>query len=62
MASNNRSENDLKSENDRYIVDCCLKSLGFYNFLRGFRWAYKQRDLHPRVGVLIGGNKKLCEN
>ena len=40
-----------------HTVNCLFLALqgpgGLYKFVRGFRWAYKQRGLYPR-GLIIG--------
>ena len=40
--------------------------MGLYNFVRGFRWAYKQRGLysegaHIRRGLISGINKTVLK-
>ena len=40
-------------------VNCRSQALGLYNFVRGFRWAYKRRGLYPGGGgIIITGIKE----
>ena len=43
----------------KHTVKSHFKVLGFYNFIRGFEWAYKRGDLYP--GGFISGVKKCSE-